>query len=126
MKKLLKLADIRKLNKQVSLGEISSSKMVEIINEMAYEQACKSIESFKIKQAKVLLKLHKETYNKTDFEKQWNLFKEVYLKNSAIESLIFNVKTEQWVVKYNYDVKDDKFSNLEYLINFLNADQFGK
>jgi len=35
--KIFKLADIRKLNKQVSLGEISSTKMVEILNKMAYE-----------------------------------------------------------------------------------------
>ena len=35
--KIFKLADIRKLNKQVSLGEISALKMVEILNEMAYE-----------------------------------------------------------------------------------------
>jgi hypothetical protein len=35
--KIFKLSDIRKLNKQVSLGEISSTKMVEILNEMAYE-----------------------------------------------------------------------------------------
>jgi len=35
--KIFKLLDIRKLNKQVSLGEISALKMVEILNEMAYE-----------------------------------------------------------------------------------------
>jgi cyclopropane fatty-acyl-phospholipid synthase-like methyltransferase len=35
--KIFKLADIRKLNKQVSLGEISALKMVEILNEMAYK-----------------------------------------------------------------------------------------
>lgn len=35
--KVFKLSDIRELNKQVSLGEISSTKMVEILNEMAYE-----------------------------------------------------------------------------------------
>ena len=41
MEKVFKLADIRKLNKQVSLGEISSTKMVEIMNFMAYETYCK-------------------------------------------------------------------------------------
>lgn len=35
--KIFKLADIRELNKQVSLGEISALRMVEIINETAYE-----------------------------------------------------------------------------------------
>ena len=35
--KAFKLADIRELNKQVSLGEISALRMVEILNEMAYE-----------------------------------------------------------------------------------------
>jgi hypothetical protein len=35
--KIFKLADIRELNKQVSLGEISATRMVEILNEMAYE-----------------------------------------------------------------------------------------
>jgi hypothetical protein len=42
MEKVVKLADIRRLNKQVSLGEISSTRMVEIINEMAYEVYCKA------------------------------------------------------------------------------------
>lgn len=35
--KIFKLSDIRELNKQVSLGEISATRMVEIINETAYE-----------------------------------------------------------------------------------------
>ena len=35
--KIFKLSDIRELNKQVSLGEISATRMVEILNEMAYE-----------------------------------------------------------------------------------------
>ncbi len=35
--KIFKLSDIRELNKQVSLGEISALRMVEIINETAYE-----------------------------------------------------------------------------------------
>jgi len=35
--KIFKLADIRELNKQVSLGEISATRMVGILNEMAYE-----------------------------------------------------------------------------------------
>jgi Ca2+-binding EF-hand superfamily protein len=35
--KIFKLADIRELNKQVSLGEISALRMVEILNEMANE-----------------------------------------------------------------------------------------
>ena len=35
--KIFKLSDIRELNKQVSLGEISALRMVEILNEMAYE-----------------------------------------------------------------------------------------
>lgn len=37
MKKVFKVADIHELLKQVSLGEISYSRMVEIMNEMAYE-----------------------------------------------------------------------------------------
>lgn len=35
--KIFKLSDIRELNKQVSLGEISALRMVEILNETAYE-----------------------------------------------------------------------------------------
>jgi len=35
--KIFKLADIRELNKQVSLGEISALRMVEILNETAYK-----------------------------------------------------------------------------------------
>lgn len=34
--RVFKLADIRKLNKQVALGEISSMRMVETLNAMAY------------------------------------------------------------------------------------------
>lgn len=60
MEKLLKLADIRKLNKQVSLGEISSSRMVEIINEKANEYAKMHVENFKIEQAKKLLEIFGE------------------------------------------------------------------
>ena len=35
--KVFRLIDIRQLNKQVALGEISATRMVEILNEMAYE-----------------------------------------------------------------------------------------
>lgn len=42
MERVFKIADIRKLNKQVALGEISSSRMVEIMNYMAYEIYCKA------------------------------------------------------------------------------------
>lgn len=35
--RVFKLADIRNLNKQVALGQISSMRMVEILNAMAYE-----------------------------------------------------------------------------------------
>lgn len=58
MDKLLKVADMRKLHKQMALGEISYSRMVEIINEKANEQSKKAIERFKVEQAEVLLKLH--------------------------------------------------------------------
>ena len=51
MERFIKLADIRKLNKQVSLGDISSSRMVEIINEKAIEFAKMHVENFKIEQA---------------------------------------------------------------------------
>jgi hypothetical protein len=37
MKKVFKLATIRKLEQQVSLGKISHSRMVEILNEMAFK-----------------------------------------------------------------------------------------
>ena len=37
MGKIITLSELRKLNKQVSLGEISSMRMVEIINEKANE-----------------------------------------------------------------------------------------
>lgn len=60
MEKVIKLADIKKLNKQVSLGEISSSRMVEIINEKANEYAKFRIEKFKIEQAKKLLEVFGE------------------------------------------------------------------
>lgn len=52
MDKLLKVADMRKLHKQMALGEISYSRMVEIINEMANEQTKKAIEKFKVEQTK--------------------------------------------------------------------------
>jgi hypothetical protein len=61
MDKLLKVADMRKLHKQMALGEISYSRMVEIINEKANKQTKKAIEKFKVEQAKVLLKLHEGT-----------------------------------------------------------------
>lgn len=57
MEKFIKLADIRKLNKQVSLGEISSSRMVEIINEKANKYAKMHVGNFKIEQAKKLLEV---------------------------------------------------------------------
>lgn len=60
MEKFIKLADIRKLNKQVSLGDISSSRMIEIINEKANEYAKIHIENFKIEQAKKLLEIFVE------------------------------------------------------------------
>ena len=41
MEKVLKVSDLRKLEKQVLLGQISYSRMVEIINYMAYEVYCK-------------------------------------------------------------------------------------
>lgn len=55
--KFIKLADMRKLNKQVSLGDISSSRMIEIINEKANEYTKMHIENFKIEQAKKLLEV---------------------------------------------------------------------
>lgn len=60
MERFIKLADIRKLNKQVSLGDISSSRMVEIINEKAIEFAKMHVENFKIEQAKKLLEIFVE------------------------------------------------------------------
>ena len=68
MYKLLKVADMRKLHKQMALGEISYSRMVEIINEMANEQTKKAIERFKVEQAKVLIKLHEGTLSKETME----------------------------------------------------------
>ena len=53
MERFIKLADIRKLNKQVSLGEISSSRMIEIINEKANEYAKMHVENFKTEQTTV-------------------------------------------------------------------------
>ena len=60
MERFIKLADIRKLNKQVSLGEISSSRMIEIINEKANEYAKMHVENFKTEQAKKLLEIFGE------------------------------------------------------------------
>lgn len=57
MEKFIKLADIRKLNKQVSLGEISSSRMIEIINEKASEYAKMYFENFKIEKAELTTKI---------------------------------------------------------------------
>ena len=59
--KFIKLADMRKLNKQVSLGDISSSRMIEIINEKANEYTKMHIENFKIEQAKKLLEVFGES-----------------------------------------------------------------
>ena len=41
MNKIFKVADIRKLEQQVSKGDISYSRMVEIMNEMANNAGCK-------------------------------------------------------------------------------------
>lgn len=60
MEKFIKLADIKKLNKQVSLGDISSSRMIDIINEKANKYAKMHVENFKIEQACFLIKLNKE------------------------------------------------------------------
>ncbi len=40
MRKIFKVADIKKLEKQVSKGEISYSRMVEIMNEMSNSAEC--------------------------------------------------------------------------------------
>lgn len=69
MKRIVKLSDIRKLNKQVSLGEITAMQMVEIINVKAYEQACKAIESFKEKQAKFFIELN---YDRKPIAFEWH------------------------------------------------------
>lgn len=61
MEKFIKLADIRKLNKQVSLGEISSLRMIEIINEKANEYAKMHVENFK-------MQVHGEELNEKKFE----------------------------------------------------------
>lgn len=55
MEKIITLTELRKLNAKVSNGDISAVKMVEIINEKAFIQLCKGIESFKIKQAEFLI-----------------------------------------------------------------------
>lgn len=61
MKNFIKLTDIRKLNKQVSLGDISSLRMIEIINDKADEYAKMHVENFKIEQAKKLLEVFGES-----------------------------------------------------------------
>lgn len=56
MEKILTLTELRRLNADVANGKISSSKMLEIINEKAFVQTCKGIEKFKEQQAEFLLK----------------------------------------------------------------------
>ena len=48
MEKVFKVADIRDLEQKVSLGEISYSRMVEIMNERAYEKYCGKVEKLPI------------------------------------------------------------------------------
>jgi hypothetical protein len=62
MEKIITLTELRRLNAQVMKGDISSSRMVEIINEKAYKVTCYSVEkainNFKVEQAKFFIKLH--------------------------------------------------------------------
>ncbi len=62
---------------------------------------------------------------KTELEKAWDEFKEVYLEQSSIEEITFNNPKQKWIVKYNYDVENDEFESLSDMIEFFNADQFG-
>lgn len=51
--RVFKLADIRNLNKQVSLGQISSMRMVEILNAMAYEWHSYKLQAYIDKQREI-------------------------------------------------------------------------
>ena len=57
MEKLLKVADLRALEKKVSLGEISYIRMVEIINEKAFLQLCNGIDKRVKKETELLDKI---------------------------------------------------------------------
>lgn len=60
MEKIITLTELRKLNAKVVSGKITSLRMVEIINEKAFIQLCKGLESFKEKQVEFLIKMHME------------------------------------------------------------------
>ncbi len=97
MERLLKLADIRNLNKKVSLGEITSLRMVEIINEMAFIQMCKGIESFKEKQAKFLLEFQKDNKNQ-----KWISLKEKDLSHLKEGDIILTLDEKLNIIPYKY------------------------
>ena len=63
--RVFKLADIRKLNKQVGLGQISSMKMVETLNDMAYEWHTYKLQAYIDKQKEN----EKKTYTIEDMGK---------------------------------------------------------
>ncbi len=52
-------------------------------------------------------------------------FIEIYVEDSAIETVEYNNQTKKWTVKYNFDVADDEFNSTKSMIDFIDADQFG-
>ena len=52
-------------------------------------------------------------------------FIQLYVEDSAIETIEYNNKTKKWIVKYNYDVPDDEFNTVKDMVDFFDSDQFG-
>jgi hypothetical protein len=137
MRKFLITAELKDLEKQVSLGKISYSKMVEALCEKAETHLVKFYEYLENQgkfpnsagYGKTYVDRFYENYKgyKSEFNivKEWEEFKEIYLGGSSIKEVIFNNENKKWTIKYNYEVKDDEFESLQDLIKFCNADQFG-
>ena len=116
MEKFIKLADIRKLNKQVSLGEISSLRMIEIINNKANEYAKMHVENFKIEQAKKLLEIFGEREDiehiKILVENKNALIETFENKNKELVDIIEKLITDEHIEQSMYNSWIEKAKEL--------------
>ena len=116
MEKFIKLADIRKLNKKVSLGEISSLRMIEIINEKANEYAKMHVENFKIEQAKKLLEIFGEREDiehiKILVENKNALIETFENKNKELVDIIEKLITDEHIEQSMYNSWIEKAKEL--------------
>ena len=116
MDKFIKLADIRKLNKQVSLGEISSLRMIEIINDKASEYAQMQVENFKIQQARFLLSINKKSEDiehiKILVENKNALIETLENKNEQLVDIVKKLITDEHIEQSMYNSWIEQAKNL--------------